>query len=119
MRIIASVLDRPTLERILDRLGEPTQPLAALTARSPPRSVPGDNSPSKASPCVTNLAVMQRMARRPRLRTASCRIHALPGLDPLARALWHGFLPRRSARYLAGSNCREGQAQVPHVVKNR
>jgi len=35
MRIIAFVLDRPTIERILDHLGEPTQPPRVLPARSP------------------------------------------------------------------------------------
>ena len=37
MRIIAFVLDRPTIERILDHLGEPTQPPRVLPARSPPQ----------------------------------------------------------------------------------
>jgi len=37
MRIIAFVLDRPTIERILDHIGEPTQPPKVLPARSPPQ----------------------------------------------------------------------------------
>jgi hypothetical protein len=37
MRIIAFVLDAPTIERILDHIGEPTQPPAVLPARSPPQ----------------------------------------------------------------------------------
>ena len=37
MRIIAFVLDQPTIERILDHIGEPTQPPAVLPARSPPQ----------------------------------------------------------------------------------
>ncbi|MBK7670274.1 MAG: transposase [bacterium] len=37
MRIIAFVLDRPTIERILAHIGEPTQPPAVLPARSPPQ----------------------------------------------------------------------------------
>jgi hypothetical protein len=37
MRIIAFVLDRPTIERILDHIGEPTQPPVVLPARSPPQ----------------------------------------------------------------------------------
>jgi hypothetical protein len=35
MRIIAFVLDRPTIERILDHIGEPAQPPQVLPARSP------------------------------------------------------------------------------------
>ncbi|MBK7670270.1 MAG: transposase [bacterium] len=37
MRIIAFVLDEPTIERILAHIGEPTQPPAVLPARSPPQ----------------------------------------------------------------------------------
>jgi hypothetical protein len=37
MRIIAFVLDRPVIERILEHIGEPTQPPAVLPARSPPQ----------------------------------------------------------------------------------
>jgi len=37
MRIIAFVQDRPTIERILDHIGEPTQPPKVLPARSPPQ----------------------------------------------------------------------------------
>jgi hypothetical protein len=37
MRIIAFVPDRPTIERILDHIGEPTQPPRVLPARSPPQ----------------------------------------------------------------------------------
>ncbi len=37
MRIIAFVLDQPTIERILAHIGEPTQPPAVLPARSPPQ----------------------------------------------------------------------------------
>jgi NADPH-dependent ferric siderophore reductase len=31
------VLDAPTIERILEHIGEPTQPPAVLPARSPPQ----------------------------------------------------------------------------------
>jgi hypothetical protein len=37
MRIIAFGLDRPTIERILDHIGEPTQPPVVLPARSQPQ----------------------------------------------------------------------------------
>ena len=37
MRIIAFVLDQPTIERILDHIGEPTRPPVVLPARSPPQ----------------------------------------------------------------------------------
>jgi hypothetical protein len=37
MRIIAFVLDRPPIERILEHIGEPTQPPVVLPARSPPQ----------------------------------------------------------------------------------
>ena len=37
MRIIAFVLDRPVIERILRHIGEPIEPPAILTARSPPQ----------------------------------------------------------------------------------
>jgi len=37
MRIIAFVLDRPTIERILDHIGEPLLPPRVLPARSPPQ----------------------------------------------------------------------------------
>ena len=37
MRIIAFVLDRPTIERILDHIGKPTQPPVVLPVRSPPQ----------------------------------------------------------------------------------
>jgi hypothetical protein len=37
MRIIAFVLDEPTIERILEHIGEPTQPPVVLPARSPPQ----------------------------------------------------------------------------------
>jgi hypothetical protein len=47
MRIIAFVLDRPTIERILDHLGEPTQPPRVLPARSPPQLAFGfDQTPA-------------------------------------------------------------------------
>ena len=36
MRVIAFVLDRPTVERILEHIGEPTQRPVALPARPPP-----------------------------------------------------------------------------------
>jgi hypothetical protein len=35
MRIIAFVLDRPVIERILQHIGEPTKPPAVLPAQSP------------------------------------------------------------------------------------
>jgi hypothetical protein len=41
MPIIAFVLDRPTIERILDHIGEPTQSPVVLPARSPPQLVFG------------------------------------------------------------------------------
>jgi hypothetical protein len=37
MRIIAFVLERPVIERILDHIGEPTMPPTVLPARSPPQ----------------------------------------------------------------------------------
>jgi hypothetical protein len=37
MRIIAIVLDRPTIERILDHIGDRAQPPAVLPERSPPQ----------------------------------------------------------------------------------
>jgi hypothetical protein len=37
VRIIAFVLDRPEIERILEHIGEPTQPPVVLPARSPPQ----------------------------------------------------------------------------------
>ena len=37
MRIIAFVLDRPVIERILEHIGEATQPPVVLPARSPPQ----------------------------------------------------------------------------------
>ena len=37
MRIIAFVLDKPTIERILDHIGDRAQPPAVLPARSPPQ----------------------------------------------------------------------------------
>jgi len=37
MRFIAFVLDRKVIERILDHIGEPTDPTAILPARSPPQ----------------------------------------------------------------------------------
>jgi hypothetical protein len=37
MRIIAFVLDRPVVERILEHIGESTQPPVVLPARSPPQ----------------------------------------------------------------------------------
>ena len=47
MRIIGFVLDRPTIERILDHIGEPTQPPAVLPARSPPQgTLPFDRTPA-------------------------------------------------------------------------
>jgi hypothetical protein len=47
MRIIAFVLDAPTIERILDHIGEPTQPPAVLPARSPPQLAFGfDQAPA-------------------------------------------------------------------------
>jgi hypothetical protein len=49
MRIIAFVLDAPTIERILDHIGEPTQPPAVLPARSPPQLAFGfDQTPATA-----------------------------------------------------------------------
>jgi len=38
MRIIAFVLERPVIERILDHIGEPTAPPVILPARSPPQA---------------------------------------------------------------------------------
>lgn len=47
MRIIAFVLDAPTIERIPDHIGEPTQPPAVLPARSPPQGEFGfDQAPA-------------------------------------------------------------------------
>ena len=47
MRIIAFVLDAPTIERILDHIGEPAQPPAVLPARSPPQLAFGfDQTPA-------------------------------------------------------------------------
>jgi hypothetical protein len=47
MRIIAFVLDQPTIERILEHIGEPTQPPAVLPARSPPQLAFGfDQTPA-------------------------------------------------------------------------
>jgi hypothetical protein len=47
MRIIASALDAPTIERILAPIGEPTQPPAVLPARSPPQGEFGfDQTPA-------------------------------------------------------------------------
>lgn len=43
MRIMAFVPDRPTVERILAHLGEPTQPPVVLPARSPPQLAFGFN----------------------------------------------------------------------------
>ncbi len=37
MRIIALVLDRPTVGHILEHIGEPMQPPVVLPARSPPQ----------------------------------------------------------------------------------
>ena len=37
MRIIAFILDRPVIERILSHLNMPTEPPAVLPARSPPQ----------------------------------------------------------------------------------
>jgi hypothetical protein len=37
MRIVAFVLDRPVVERILEHIGESTQPHVVLPARSPPQ----------------------------------------------------------------------------------
>jgi hypothetical protein len=37
MRIIAFVLDRPQVERILTHIGEPTQAPTVMPARSPPQ----------------------------------------------------------------------------------
>ncbi len=49
MRIIAFVLDRPTVERILAHIGEPTEAPAVLPARSPPRREFGfDQAPATA-----------------------------------------------------------------------
>lgn len=46
MRIIAFVLDRPVIERILEHIGEPTQPPVVLPARSPPQGeLPFDQTP--------------------------------------------------------------------------
>ena len=46
MRIIAFVLDEPTIERILTHIGEPTRPPVVLPARSPPQgSLPFDQTP--------------------------------------------------------------------------
>ncbi len=43
------VLDAPTIERILDHIGEPTQPPAVLPARSPPQLAFGfDQMPATA-----------------------------------------------------------------------
>jgi hypothetical protein len=47
MRIIAFVLDAPTIERILDHIGEPTHPPPVLPARSPPQLAFGfDQAPA-------------------------------------------------------------------------
>ncbi len=46
MRIIAFVLDEPTIERILGHIGEPTRPPVVLPARSPPQgTLPFDQTP--------------------------------------------------------------------------
>jgi hypothetical protein len=37
MRIIAFVLERPVIERILEHIGEPTRPPAVRPARPPPQ----------------------------------------------------------------------------------
>jgi hypothetical protein len=37
MRLIAFILDRPVIERILGHIGEPTEAPAVLSARSPPQ----------------------------------------------------------------------------------
>jgi len=37
MRIIAFILDRSVIERILEHVGEPTEAPAVLPARSPPQ----------------------------------------------------------------------------------
>ncbi len=37
MRIIAFILDRPVIERILEHVGEPTEAPSVLPARSPPQ----------------------------------------------------------------------------------
>jgi hypothetical protein len=37
MRIIAFILERPVIERILTYVGEPVEPPAILPARSPPQ----------------------------------------------------------------------------------
>lgn len=50
MRIIAFVLERPTIERILDHIGEPTRPPEVLPARSPPQGwLPFDQTPPGAA----------------------------------------------------------------------
>ncbi len=47
MCIIAIVLDRPTVERILEHIGEPTEPPKVLPARSPPQLAFGfDQAPA-------------------------------------------------------------------------
>ena len=38
MRIIAFILDRSVIERILEHIGEPTTPPAVLPARAPPQA---------------------------------------------------------------------------------
>ncbi len=46
MRIIAFVLDRPVIERILEHIGEPPEPPVVLPARSPPQGeLPFDQTP--------------------------------------------------------------------------
>ena len=47
MRIIAFVLDRPTIERILTHIGDRAQPPVVLPARSPPQLAFGfDQTPA-------------------------------------------------------------------------
>jgi len=38
MRLIAFILDPPVIERILEHIGEPTEPPAVLPARAPPQA---------------------------------------------------------------------------------